>query len=222
MYSHLYLTCKKGWAEWCIKKMKVNDTKKEINVKRIAMIVLFMGLNTGAMASILPMGSYIGQTVDGITLTTNRPDAASNQEVENFLGISSLGGVEGSAIKGAIYLEKDQVFSFDWDFSTSWSVGSYKSADYVDFSFVNLNFQSTDVFSTLALASDTTKNGKFEWTATQAGLLNFGIGVMDVGSINDDSSLVISNINPVPLPAAAWLFMSALVGFAGFRRKANS
>ena len=191
-------------------------------MKKIAMMVLLMSLSTGAMASFIPIGSYTGQTAEGIVLTTNRPDAVLNQYVENFLGISSLGGFEGSAIKGEVYLEKGQVFSFDWAFTTSWLQTSYNAIEYLDFSFVNLNFHGTDSFSTLAKASDATKNGKFEWTATQAGLLNFGIGVMDVGSIKDDSSLVISNINPVPLPAAIWLFISALVGFAGFRRRVLS
>ncbi len=195
-------------------------------MKKIAMMVLFMGLSSEAMAGFIPIGSYTQQTIDGINLTTNSSGAVTNQVVEGFLGISSLDGFEGSAIKGSAYLQAGQVFSFDWTFSSYWNPDSslpyYNADNYIDFSFVNLNFDGADTFETLALASSLTKSGKFEWTAAQAGILNFGIGVMDVGGKKDDSSLVISNLNPVPLPAAVWLFISGLLGFVGLRRKTTA
>ena len=37
--------------------------------------------------------------------------------------------------------------------------------------------------------------------------------------IHADANLYVAGINEVPLPAAAWLFGSALLGLAGLRRR---
>ena len=51
-------------------------------------------------------------------------------------------------------------------------------------------------------------------------VINIFIGKALVGS-NYDLRLTTEGISEVPLPAALWLFAPALLGFLGFRRKAN-
>ena len=51
-------------------------------------------------------------------------------------------------------------------------------------------------------------------------VINVFIGKALAGS-NYDLRLTTSGISEVPLPAALWLFAPALLGFLGFRRKAN-
>ena len=51
---------------------------------------------------------------------------------------------------------------------------------------------------------------------------DFLVGFNDGGSDDadfDDTVFGVSEVSAVPVPAAAWLFGSALIGFAGFRRK---
>jgi len=189
-----------------------------ISVKKIGILFLLMGLNTTAVASTVSIGSYKELGNGNIELTTDSP-AVSKTDVEQFLGLAGLAGYEGSAIKGSLSVAKDQVFSFDWSFTTSWLPKS--GAIFDDFSFVSLNLGEQDYFETFTRASDTLSTGAFKWTAVEAGVLSFGIGIMDLGDTSEDSSLVISNINPVPLPAAAWLFISGLVGLVGFRRRVS-
>jgi len=191
-------------------------------MKRLLILVLFLGVSAEVMASVLPIGHYKVLQNGSMELTTDSSSAVNpavaKVNVESFLGITGLDGIEGSAVKGSINIEKDQVFSFDWVFTDS----GVETGAFDDFSFVNIQLGSINLFNVLARRSSSTKASKFEWTATEAGVLKFGIGVMDLGDIYADSSLVISNLNPVPLPAAVWLFISGLLGFVGLRRKTTA
>jgi len=183
-----------------------------------------MGLNSAAVAGVLSIGDVTEAPNGTFNLTTNRGTAGSvfNAAVEDFLGIDNLGGVEGSAIKGSLYMSKGQTFSFDWTFSMS----NMLSLDYDDFAFVNLKLDTTQEYhgrfakASIADAKGVSNySGHFDWVAAKSGVLNYGIGIMDLGNKKDDSAFVISNINPVPLPAAAWLFLTGLLGLVGFKQR---
>lgn len=177
-------------------------------------IILLMGLSLNVAASVQSIGSYKELAGGGLELTTNQP-SVENLSVRSFLDLSTLEGTEGSAFKGALNVTQGEIFSFDWAFSTAWQ----SDTKYDDFSFVSLNLAAINIFSVLAKASDTNKSGRFEWTATESGLLNFGVGIMDLGDKTEDSSIVVSNLNPVPLPAAVWLFLSGIIGVFGFKQR---
>ena len=188
-------------------------------MKKMAIMVLLMGLSLNNVAASVQAIGHYETTTAGFALTTN-DGSVTNLEIETFLGVTGLEGVEGSAVKGSLNILKGEIFSFDWIFTPAWTSSS--SMDYDDFSFVNLKLGTMEVFKILAKASDTNKSDLFEWTATESGLLNFGIGIMDLGDNTEDSSLTISKLNSVPLPAAAWFFLTGLLGLAGFKQKRSA
>jgi len=180
-------------------------------------MILLMGLSLNVAASVQSIGSYKELAGGGLEITTNAA-AVDNQFVKDFFDLSELEGTEGSAFKETLNITQGDIFSFDWVFSTAWNVGS----EYEDFSFVSLKLGATDIFSVLAKASNTNESGRFEWLATESGLLNFGVGIMDLGDKMEDSTVVISNLNPVPLPGAVWLFLSGVLGVVGFKQRKAS
>jgi len=195
----------------------------------LTIMVMLTGLTSVSAASFQSIGHYKELTGGGHELTTNSSSVTSSS-VESFLGMSGLDGVEGSAFKDSFQITEGQEFSFDWIFTTTerLSAGDYFHNDY---SFINLKLGDTTIFPKEILGQ--AKNGDrsegiFTWTATESGLLSYGIGILDVASSSAenptlskaiDSSIVISNISPVPLPAAAWFFISGLLGLVGVRRR---
>jgi len=200
-------------------------------MKKIVLTIMVMltGVTSASAASITAVGHYNELTGSRHELTTNAPSVTSSS-VESFLGMSGLDGVEGSAFKNSFQITKGQEFSFDWIFTTAerLSAGAYFHNDY---SFINLKLGDEIIFSKTILGQASNgdhSNGTFKWTATESGLLRYGVGILDVASSSTEnlflskaigSSIVISNINPVPLPAAAWLFISGLFGLVGVRRR---
>lgn len=60
--------------------------------------------------------------------------------------------------------------------------------------------------------------GSFVFSIAQQQLVSFAITDRNVSSFSDNSGGVTLSVNAVPLPAAAWLFLSAIGGMAGFKR----
>lgn len=58
----------------------------------------------------------------------------------------------------------------------------------------------------------------FVFSIAQAQLVSFAITDRNASSFSDNSGGVTLSVNAVPLPAAAWLFLSAIGGMAGFKR----
>jgi len=173
-----------------------------------------MGLNSIAAASVQSIGSYNELEKGGLELTTN--SSVANSEVETFLGlgVNELWGENGSAFKDSFNITGGEVFSFDWAFSTT-------DTYFDDFSFIDLKLNGNSIFSKKILGQSSTGNttGQFLWEATGTGVLSYGIGILNVGDNWADSSIAISNINPVPLPASAWLFLTGLLGLVGFKQR---
>ena len=184
-----------------------------------ALVVASAGVNA---ASVSTIGNV--SEVDGVyTLSTN--GGVSDSALESFAGIAAgsldaeIGGnaTEGSAIQSTIEVEAGDTFSFNWVFETNESSNTF----FNDFAFVALSlFGIDEVLATAAMDSPGT-SGSYTWTAGGAGLLTWTVGIVDVGDTIVTSTLNVSKLSPVPVPAAALLFGSALLGFAGFsaRRK---
>jgi len=193
----------------------------------LTIMVMLMGLTSVSAASITAVGKYEEGTSGSHKLTTNEP-SVTRSSVESFLDMSGLDGVEGSAFKDSFQITMGQVFSFDWTFSTTENVNAPAPYFHNDYSFINFKLGDETIFEILGQAENGNSAGIFKWTATESGLLSYGIGILDVASSSSelpllskatDSSIVISNINPVPLPAAVWLFISGLFGLVGVRRR---
>lgn len=110
-------------------------------------------------------------------------------------------------------------FTFDGLWAKKW--GERKSPERPDSLFGSLSGYNdgNEVWNL-----ETSLNGSYEFYAAQLGLidelrLDFGNNFLV-----DDISLNRSYISPVPVPAAAWLFGTALIGLAGLsrRRKAKA
>jgi VCBS repeat-containing protein len=129
---------------------------------------------------------------------------ASASEIETFLGIAQgtlaqlntapLGNnnpTAGSAIATEIFLEANQVLSFDWRFATT----DYNP--YRDFAFFTVAPSTAtklaDVFVIGDFGASGWSTGSF--VAPAAGLYQVGFGVMDAGDSGVDSFLLIDNLN---------------------------
>ncbi len=169
--------------------------------------------------------------------------------VESMLGmasgeLSTFRGTayEGSFISGSYAINAGDTFSFDWDWDAdselayALRLADPYSSPFMDFAFLQLEVDGTLVdggVKELAYAlsaydanpSDpfAAYAGTYSWVADRSGVLNFGVGVMDVASgplslygFMGDSLLTVSNIDvsalPVPEPGMLAL---VLVGFAG-------
>lgn len=186
-------------------------------MKKIAIMILLMGLSLNVVASIQSIGAYKVLAEGELELTTNSPVANSEVEIFLGLGVNELWGENGSAFKDSFNITGGEVFSFDWTFSTT-------DTYFDDFSFIDLKLNGNSIFSKKILGQSSAGNttGQFLWEATGTGILSYGIGILNVGDNLADSSIAISNINPVPLPAAAWLFLTGLLGLAGFKQKRSA
>lgn len=185
-----------------------------------AFVVASAGANA---ASVSTIGSV--SEAGGVYTLSTGTGAVSDSALETFAGIAAgsldaeLGknATEGSAIQSTVEVEAGDTFSFNWVFDTNES----GSAAFDDFAFVALSLFGIDEVLATAAMDAPGAAGSYTWTAGAAGLLTWTVGVVDVGDSIVNSYLNVSKLSPVPVPAAALLFGSALLGFAGFsaRRK---
>ena len=155
------------------------------------------------------------------TITIGNPMTSSNGS-PSFSNITNQGNVRSDLVNAGVNL-----FSTSRDFQTSWKIESFEnvSLDLTlaidlsrDWSVTILSENNTildqgnlgTIFSGLALSSDSpifvVLAGSIGWFQTR----------------EFNTTLTLSNlaVSEVPLPAAAWLFGSALIGGLAFRRKA--
>ncbi|MGI1669179.1 MAG: hypothetical protein K6L74_02510 [Neptuniibacter sp.] len=186
------------------------------------LLVASTGANAGAVSTI----GNVSESGGVYTITTGT-GSVSDSALETFGGFyagaldAEMGTdvTEGSAIKSTIEVEAGDTLSFDW----VWDTDDY--LPFNDFAFVGLSLLGIEeVLASVAISGDYgTTSGSYSWTAGAAGVLTYVIGVVDVGDTAVTSYLNVSKLSPVPVPAAALLFGSALLGFAGFsaRRKVS-
>lgn len=187
-----------------------------------AMAMLFVA--SGANAAAVTIGD-VTKSGDDFVITSG-PGGVSVGALESFAGFApgaltaeGLGVVEGgSALKSTVEVAAGDTLTFDWVWSSNETDSFWN-----DFAFVGLSlFGVQDVIASVAMTGSSGSDS-FSWVAGAAGVLTYVIGVADVGDQFVTSQLTVSKLSPVPVPAAALLFGSALLGFAGFsaRRKVS-
>ncbi|MEI6161060.1 MAG: Ig-like domain-containing protein, partial [Roseococcus sp.] len=132
-------------------------------------------------------------------LSTN--DAKDQKEVEGWLQLDKgtldkLGygdADEGSAVRSKVDLDEGDTLNFDWLF------GAAAKPEGNDFAFVTLRHNGTnEVFGLMDVkAVGEGKNSgwqSFSFKAEEAGSYEIGIGVMDVGSSDGHSTLMLDNV----------------------------
>jgi hypothetical protein len=163
--------------------------------------------------------AFAGDDLAGDFSVSATPPVSSN-DVESFLGLTPgiLGATayEGSAIKQSFTVQEDDTFVFDWNFLTNET-----SDDFPDFAFVSINgaiinlaTTSEGIFVSSPFALETGEE-TFSFVFANAGNYTIGIGVLDDSDFVTSSALQVA---AVPVPAAAWLFGSAL-GLVGLIRR---
>lgn len=184
-----------------------------------ALVVASTGANA---ASVSTIGNV---TEAGGTYTINSVGGVSDSALETFGGLAA-GALDaemgtdvtnGSAIKGTFDVDAGDTLTFEWTWTSS------DNLPFNDFAFVGLSLLGIDdVLASVALTG-TSGSGSYSWTSGAAGVLTYVIGSVNVGDTLVNSVLNVSKLSPVPVPAAALLFGSALLGFAGFsaRRKVS-
>ena len=140
-------------------------------------------------------------TIDLATLS-NGAGAVSAGVLENFLGLaantlSTLGNgnaTEGSALRATFTVPAGGLTAgFLWNFITS----EFPGSAFNDFAFVTLAGPGTNIATTLRSASTTFATNPFQQALATPGTYTLGIGVVDVADTAVNSSVEISNLQPV-------------------------
>jgi hypothetical protein len=157
-------------------------------------------------------GSYTGGTptlrkVVGAELgISTAPDASSIVQ-------AATATLENSALSGGLNGDIKQLNLGTLDAfggTSSGVIGTPQSSD------VNLNFYTEGFISGIGIGSTAKLYGVTANGASSGQVLGY-----DLGSISFDGSTLTFTGNTVPLPAAAWLFGSGLLGLLGIGRRRN-
>ena len=174
------------------------DDKEEVTGKLIASFEDGLGKgwqDTGDVETVK------GGTEGKMAALLSTDDGKDEKQVEGWLQLSKgtldkLGygdADEGSAIRGKVELEAGDTLNFDWLFGAGAKSGGN------DFAFVTLRHDGENQVFGLADVK-TVGQGKdsgwqsFAFKAEEAGSYEIGIGVMDVGSSDGHSTLMLDNI----------------------------
>jgi len=199
---------------------------------KVVLSAILLALSTSVNASVLftDLGSNnYGVSLDPISFTITSPGSSISAHVmviEDFFQFGAT--TSGTDISGSMNYSVNGGSSVALDFNSS--NGVFAGTSYqIDNNDLLFNF----IVDSIASGATTVGNGDvvtlwtnnmiFNTTSTltqaagpyTADLLNFGVGI--------GFSIGTASVSAVPVPAAAWLFGSALLGFFGFsRRKANA
>lgn len=170
-----------------------------------------------------PEGRYDPLTVDELTVTAFSPGSGVTAFVyldiappKGGLGVCDGGTVGTSGCGSDDNLQGDEYLTF------SLSSGTFTSV----FLHGTVGDNGHGDFGDKSVFIDATGGGTFvALTAASAGVIDLAaLGVTDTFSIKSDTGnqTYVASVSSVPLPAAAWLFGSALLGLASVaRRKAS-
>lgn len=163
----------------------------------------FANIKTSAFGSGPTEGTYQA-------LLTNGSGGVSDANLETFLGLDagSLDGlgngnaVEGGSLKQTVTVSAGATLSFDWNFLTNEGT---PGNPFNDFAFVAIASETVDTLSDTngsfvtspTAFNNETQFGTFEYTFSQAGTYQIGVGVVDVADPTVDSGLLVDNFSLV-------------------------
>ncbi|HIK03605.1 MAG TPA: PEP-CTERM sorting domain-containing protein [Trichormus sp. M33_DOE_039] len=132
----------------------------------------------------------------------------NSSALEEFLELSSgdltsLGAVEGSAIKQTITVNAGDVLTFSWNFLTDDDSGDQNYNDFAFFSLSNVNQLANTYDATILSFSDLAQQTGYQsysYNFTTAGTYTLGFGVVDVGDTTVNSALLVDNVKLTPVP----------------------
>ena len=175
---------------------------------------MLLALSVNANASIVDNGAYT--TVNGL----NWLDFTSTVSMNQTTALSTFSGY-----RVATQIEMDDLMdtmfdtSFQWDTADNYTLSGIDGANSNRLRFGDLfGFTSgNNSYATVEGLGIVGFDGH-----VYSGFLNSSYGGIGYSSAWSGIALV-NDVSTVPVPAAAWLFGSALLGFFGFaRRKANA
>jgi plastocyanin len=191
-------------------------------------------VESAAFGSGTPEGSYQA------FLDTYDMTGASDSDIESFLdlGVGQLDAIadslntgdnviEGSAMMQTITVNAGDVLQFEWNMLTD----EFTAQEvFNDFSFVSIVDSMTDVSvladvfngsfqSSNTMFANETGFSTFSYTFATAGTYTVGFGVVDVGTEDYASGLIVDNIRIVPAPGAAVLAVIGMPMIAWIRRR---
>jgi len=201
-------------------------------MKKILLGLVFTMFAFQVNASIFNNGSFETGDLSG---WTDNSTTGSSSVVTNSV---SYGGTNYSATDGSYFVELTADSSLSQNIS--WAAGETMSFDwaflafdydpYFDSSFFSV-FNGASLVKALTLA-DVASVGDygetiwntFSYTFVNAGAGQMTFGVSNLGDNAFSSKLLIDNVSPsaVPVPAAVWLFGSALMGLFGVSRRKST
>jgi len=175
------------------------------------------GSNQNTYGDMLPYNQFkFSATLDWLDLEGSRWNYGAHSG--DFGILNNLGGV------GEITLAGGADFTFDGLWAKAWSTP--KESGGADTVFGSLSGYNN---GGLVWSTSTGLNGSYKFFGAQPGLideLHLGLGdffLVDDISLNDSSIPPVSSSIPpvslVPVPAAVWLFGTALIGLAGFSKR---
>lgn len=141
---------------------------------------------------------------------------------DNFTSLPSIDdspyattiGYEGSHTQVDTHLTFDNVRALGFDYkdgSYGDTAGIFTTSLGDSFELANIN--STDTFFLGLLYTEGEAFNSLSWAPASGGI-GYGIGIDNVEAYSGTS-----DISPVPVPAAFWLFGTALIGFVGMSRR---
>lgn len=198
-----------------------------IRINKSIFTAIALLLSTSATAGIIDVSNTFGSVTEQNNVFTLTTSGNTDTELENLLelgagsldALSTGNATDGSAINGEVNVLSGQTFSFDFLFDSSEGLGS----TFNDFSFLSLTLNNVDILNGLELLADSSTPDNilttFSTTFSSNGLLNFGIGVLNVNDTAVDSNLTVSSlqISEVPEPSTIAIFALGLMGLVSRR-----
>ena len=140
-----------------------------------------------------PLAAPSVPDVDGTSYATTFGYEGSHTQADTFMSFRNVGAI-GFDYKDGSYGDADGILTTSLGDSVLLT-----NVDSADIFFLGFLYTEGEVFNSILWAPD--------------GGIGYGIGIDNVEAFSS------VNLNPVPVPAAVWLFGTALIGFIGMSRR---
>ena len=204
-------------------KKEMSTLKKTVPAMFAGVAMLFIALPASASA-------VTTITVDSTTITVECEEAgASTPHCQGFTAGSVI--TTGNDVTGGTQGTLSSTLADLYDIGSNNEANEAKALDYlIDGSFDNDPMAADGVKNELVDENNFSFDSTAEYIAFKVGAGHFFIALASPGTVNitfaknNSSGGGLShytefNVSPVPVPAAFWLFGTALIGFIGFSRR---